>query len=176
MKRGALCGGVCGLAAALALTACSSNSAGSGSPATSGTAASPGASTGGSTAHGTPISLVFLTGYSTEGGSSGDGWAGIQAMFAGVARTLPTVTRASVMHAFSHLSNYSTGFSRRCRSASRELLSAERRRGSSTRRWGSRSIRTARSPPIRAARSPTRSPFPDRHGRRQMQRSHSSDR
>jgi hypothetical protein len=30
-------------------------------------------------------------------------------MFAQVARTLPTVTRASVMHAFGELSNYTTG-------------------------------------------------------------------
>jgi ABC-type branched-subunit amino acid transport system substrate-binding protein len=77
MKRGALCGGVCGLAAALALTACSSNSAGSASPATSGTAA-PASASAGTTATGKPVNVVFLTNYSTQG-SSGDGWTGIQA-------------------------------------------------------------------------------------------------
>jgi ABC-type branched-subunit amino acid transport system substrate-binding protein len=79
MKRGALRGGVCGLAAAaLALTACSSNSTGSGSPTTSGSAAAANAAAGSSTAHGTPINLAFLTEFSTQG-SSGDGWTGIQA-------------------------------------------------------------------------------------------------
>jgi ABC-type branched-subunit amino acid transport system substrate-binding protein len=75
MKRGALYGGVCGLAAAaLALTACSSNSStGSASPA----AASSG-STASSTAHGTPINLIFLT-QDTPPGSSGDAYPGIQA-------------------------------------------------------------------------------------------------
>jgi branched-chain amino acid transport system substrate-binding protein len=68
MKRGALRAGVCGLAAALALAACSSNSSSnSSSPATNGSAAT-----------GTPINLVFLTAFSTQG-SSGDGWDGIQA-------------------------------------------------------------------------------------------------
>jgi ABC-type branched-subunit amino acid transport system substrate-binding protein len=80
MKRGALRGAVFGLAAAaLALTACSSNPSGSGSPTASGSAAAANAAADGSTAHGSPINLVFLTDYSTEGGSSGDGWAGIQA-------------------------------------------------------------------------------------------------
>ena len=76
MKRGALRGGVFGLAAAaLAITACSSSSStGSASPA----AASGSGSAGSSTAHGTPINLAFLTEFSTAG-SSGDGWAGIQA-------------------------------------------------------------------------------------------------
>jgi ABC-type branched-subunit amino acid transport system substrate-binding protein len=78
MKRGALRGGVCGLAAALALTACSSNSSGSGSPPASGSAAAANAAAGTSTAHGTPINLVFLTEFSTQG-SSGDGFTGIQA-------------------------------------------------------------------------------------------------
>jgi branched-chain amino acid transport system substrate-binding protein len=79
MKRGALSGGICGLAAAaLALTACSSNSAGSGSPTASGSAAAANAAAGTSTAHGTPINLTFLSEFSTQG-SSGDGWAGIQA-------------------------------------------------------------------------------------------------
>jgi ABC-type branched-subunit amino acid transport system substrate-binding protein len=79
MKRGALRGGVLGLAAAaLALTACSSNSTGSGSPTTSGSAAAANAAAGSSTAHGTPINLAFLTEFSTQG-SSGDGWTGIQA-------------------------------------------------------------------------------------------------
>jgi ABC-type branched-subunit amino acid transport system substrate-binding protein len=75
MKRGALRGGFCGLAAAaLALTACSSSSStGSTSP-----AAAIGGATAGSTAHGTPINLVFLTEFSTQG-TSGDGFTGIQA-------------------------------------------------------------------------------------------------
>jgi branched-chain amino acid transport system substrate-binding protein len=76
MKRRAVRVGVGGLAAAaLALTACSSNSpAGPASPAA---ATSSGPATG-STAHGKPINLAFLTEFSTQG-SSGDGWAGIQA-------------------------------------------------------------------------------------------------
>jgi branched-chain amino acid transport system substrate-binding protein len=75
MKRGALRGGVCGLAAAaaLALTACSSNSS-----TDSASSASSSGSTGGSTAHGKPIDLVFLTQDSVQG-SSGDGFTGIQA-------------------------------------------------------------------------------------------------
>jgi branched-chain amino acid transport system substrate-binding protein len=66
---------VCGLAvAALALTACSSNSTtGSASP-----AGASGGSTAGSTAHGTPINLTFLT-QDTGQGSSGDAFPGIQA-------------------------------------------------------------------------------------------------
>jgi ABC-type branched-subunit amino acid transport system substrate-binding protein len=76
MKRGALFGGMCGLAAAaLAITACSSSSStGSVSPAVTIGSGSAGTST----AHGTPINLAFLTEFSTQG-SSGDGWAGIQA-------------------------------------------------------------------------------------------------
>jgi ABC-type branched-subunit amino acid transport system substrate-binding protein len=67
VTRGALRGGVCGLAAAaLALTACSSRSSGPGPPA------------GGSTAHGTPINLIFLTQHSTQG-SGGEGFTGVQA-------------------------------------------------------------------------------------------------
>ena len=72
MKRGALC---CGLAAAaLALTACSSSSSttpASPAVATSGSAA-------GSTAHGTPINLAFLSEFSGPG-TSADGFTGIQA-------------------------------------------------------------------------------------------------
>jgi ABC-type branched-subunit amino acid transport system substrate-binding protein len=80
MKRKALRGGIYGLAAtALALTACSSNSStGSASPATSGSAAASTSSAGGTTATGKPVSLVFMTDYSTQG-SSGDAWTGIQA-------------------------------------------------------------------------------------------------
>src|SRR5487761_79957 len=82
MKRAALRGGVCGLAAAvLALTACSSHSSGPGSPPASGSTAAANAANAGagtSTAHGTPIDLAFLSEFSTQG-SSGDGWAGIQA-------------------------------------------------------------------------------------------------
>jgi ABC-type branched-subunit amino acid transport system substrate-binding protein len=79
MKRWALRGGVCGLAAAaLTLTACSSNSAGPGSPTASGSAAAANAAAAGSTAHGTPINLIFLTQDSTQG-STGDGFTGIQA-------------------------------------------------------------------------------------------------
>jgi ABC-type branched-subunit amino acid transport system substrate-binding protein len=76
MKRGALFGGICGLAAAaLAITACSSSSStGSVSPAVTIGSGSAGTST----AHGAPINLAFLTEFSTQG-SSGDGWAGIQA-------------------------------------------------------------------------------------------------
>jgi ABC-type glycerol-3-phosphate transport system substrate-binding protein len=76
MKRGALRGAVFGLAAAaLAVTACSSTSStGSASPA----AANSSGSAGTSTAHGNPVNLAFLSEFSTQG-SSGDGWAGIQA-------------------------------------------------------------------------------------------------
>jgi|HubBroStandDraft_6_1064221.scaffolds.fasta_scaffold81842_4 branched-chain amino acid transport system substrate-binding protein len=75
MKRGALRGGVCGLAAAaLALTACSSNSStGSASP-----AAAIEGSAGGSSAQGKPINLVFLSEFSGQG-TSADGFTGIQA-------------------------------------------------------------------------------------------------
>jgi ABC-type branched-subunit amino acid transport system substrate-binding protein len=75
MKRGALRGGVCGLAAAaLALTGCSSNSStGSASP-----AAAIEGSAGGSTAQGKPINLVFLSEFSGQG-TSADGFTGIQA-------------------------------------------------------------------------------------------------
>jgi ABC-type branched-subunit amino acid transport system substrate-binding protein len=77
MKRGALRGGVCGLAAAvLTLTACSTS--GSGSPGSTGSAAATNAPGGGSTAHGKPIDLAFLSEFSGPG-TSGDGWAGIQA-------------------------------------------------------------------------------------------------
>jgi branched-chain amino acid transport system substrate-binding protein len=69
MKRGALRGGVCGLAAAaLALAACSSNSS----------SKSSGPAANGSAATGASINLVFLTEFSTQG-TSGDGWPGIQA-------------------------------------------------------------------------------------------------
>jgi branched-chain amino acid transport system substrate-binding protein len=77
MKRGAVRCGVFGLAAAaLALTACSTNStstAGSASP-----AAASGGSTAVSTAHGKPINLVFLSVY-TGPGTSSDGFTGAQA-------------------------------------------------------------------------------------------------
>jgi ABC-type branched-subunit amino acid transport system substrate-binding protein len=77
MRRGALRGGVCGLAAAaLALTACSSNSTpttGSASP-----AAASGGSTAGSTAHGKPINLALLTEF-TGVGTGGDSFSGAQA-------------------------------------------------------------------------------------------------
>jgi hypothetical protein len=80
MKRGALCGGVCGLAAALALTA----------------------SVGQTTVAGASVDPVFQhAGLPAVGANS-------VTMFAGVARTLPTVTRASVLAAFSKLTNYST--------------------------------------------------------------------
>jgi branched-chain amino acid transport system substrate-binding protein len=73
MRRGALRGGVCGLAAAaLALTACSSNS----SPTTG--SASPAAASGGSTAHGKPINLALLTEF-TGAGTGGDSFSGAQA-------------------------------------------------------------------------------------------------
>jgi ABC-type branched-subunit amino acid transport system substrate-binding protein len=85
MKRRTLRRGIYGLAATAlaALTACSSNSsAGSAAPAASGTqagASGPASSqASGSTAHGSPISLVFLTTDSSRG-SSGDGFTGIQA-------------------------------------------------------------------------------------------------
>jgi ABC-type branched-subunit amino acid transport system substrate-binding protein len=79
MKRGVLRGGVCGLAAALALTGCSSNSSPTSSrPTTGGSATATDASSSGTTATGKPVNLVFLTEFSTRG-SSGDGWAGIQA-------------------------------------------------------------------------------------------------
>jgi Periplasmic binding protein len=69
MKRGALRGAVCGLAAAAALTACSSGPA---------AAPSGAAATTSQTAQGDAINLVFLT-QNTTLGSSGDGFTGIQA-------------------------------------------------------------------------------------------------
>jgi ABC-type branched-subunit amino acid transport system substrate-binding protein len=76
MKQGPLRGGVCGLAAAAALilTACSSNSATGSASA----AATVGGSTAGSTAHGKPIDLALQTEY-TGAGTGGDSYVGAQA-------------------------------------------------------------------------------------------------
>jgi branched-chain amino acid transport system substrate-binding protein len=74
VRRRPLLGGVCGLAAALALTACSTTSStGSASP-----AATTGGSTASSTAHGKPIDLALLTEF-TGVGTGGDSYAGAQA-------------------------------------------------------------------------------------------------
>ena len=90
MKQGPLRGGVCGLAAAAALilTACSSNSAtgtaaGSASAAatvsgSASAAATVSGSTAGSTAHGKPIDLALMTEY-TGAGTGGDSYVGAQA-------------------------------------------------------------------------------------------------
>ena len=90
MKQGPLRGGVCGLAAAAALilTACSSNSAtgtaaGSASAAatvsgSTSAAATVSGSTAGSTAHGKPIDLALMTEY-TGAGTGGDSYVGAQA-------------------------------------------------------------------------------------------------
>jgi ABC-type branched-subunit amino acid transport system substrate-binding protein len=78
MRRRVLCGGICGIAAAaLALTACSSNS-GSANPANNAATAAAGTQAGGSPATGTPINLVFLAPVSSVG-TGGDGWPGVQA-------------------------------------------------------------------------------------------------
>jgi ABC-type branched-subunit amino acid transport system substrate-binding protein len=77
MRRRVLRGGICGLAAALALTACASNS-GSGRPANNGTTPASGTQAGGSPATGTPINLVFMAPVSSQG-TGGDGWPGVQA-------------------------------------------------------------------------------------------------
>jgi ABC-type branched-subunit amino acid transport system substrate-binding protein len=78
MKRGAFHGGLCTLATVLALTACSSSpSSKSGNSGTSGPGGTDGGATG-SRASGSPINLAFLTEFSSPG-TSGDGYAGIQA-------------------------------------------------------------------------------------------------
>jgi ABC-type branched-subunit amino acid transport system substrate-binding protein len=75
MKREALRGAVYGLAAAaLALTACSTNS----SPGSASPAAATGGSTAISTAHGKPIDLALQTEF-TGAGTGGDSYAGAQA-------------------------------------------------------------------------------------------------
>jgi ABC-type branched-subunit amino acid transport system substrate-binding protein len=79
MKRGALRGAVCGLAAAAALTACSSGPAATPDDHTTGGATPSGTvATTSQTARGDAINLVFLT-QNTTLGSSGDGFTGIQA-------------------------------------------------------------------------------------------------
>ena len=77
MKRRALSGGICGLAAALAITACGSP-ASSSSSSTAAPEAAATASTAGTAARGTPIGLIFLSQDSSRG-STADAWTGIQA-------------------------------------------------------------------------------------------------
>jgi hypothetical protein len=64
--------------------------------------------------HSGPFYSAFLSQWQASGNSPSltddfaiNGWLSVT-MFADVARTLPTVTRASVLAAFSRLSNYST--------------------------------------------------------------------
>src|SRR5580704_13566094 len=80
MKQGPLRGGVCGLAAAAALilTACSSNSANGTAAGSASAAATVSGSTAGSTAHGKPIDLALMTEY-TGAGTGGDSYVGAQA-------------------------------------------------------------------------------------------------